>query len=256
MQDGTRTDRAVGGDGDGRMLSRSAAVVIAVTLQRLVEDAARFWTLEERLVLDALRRSASGLNEASVERLAEHVGAMSPEQLRGLAVNVKGIYHELLFVHAENTDGDEVSAQVFEATNHPGADVEFVVDGSAIQAVQLKAVASPSAIREHLARYPEIEVVATEEAAEALPSVTSSGFSNAELSHQVESVLSELPGDTLAGKAFDGATTSALLAGAVTASLVLRPGTVSRQHVSRALGDVSVGVVAATALDVLLEGFG
>ncbi len=236
------------------MLSRSAAVVIAVTLQRLVEDAARFWTLEERLVLDSLRRSASGLNDASVERLAEHVGAMSPEQLRGLAANVKGIYHELLFVHAENNDGDEVTAQVFEATNHPGADIEFVVDGDVIQAIQLKAVASPSAIREHLARYPEIEVVATEEAAAAMPSVTSSGLSNAELSRQVESVLSDLPGDTLAGEALDGAATSALLAGAATAAQVLRSGKVSRQQVSKALGDVSVGVVAATALDALLEG--
>ena len=256
MQDRAGAVRAVGDDGERRMLSRSAAVVIAVTLQRLVDDARRFWTLEERLVLDALRRSAPDLNEASVERLAEHVGPMSPEQLRGLAANVKGLYHELLFVHAENNDGDEVTAQVFEATNHPGADVEFVVDGNVIRAIQLKAVASPSAIREHLARYPEIEVVATEEAAEAMPSVSSSGHSNAELSRQVESVLSDLPGDTLAGEALDGATTSALLAGAVTAAQALRSGTVSKQQVSKALGDVSVGVVTATALDVLLEGLG
>ena len=238
------------------MPSRSAAVVIAVTLQRLVEDATRFWSVEERLVLDALRRSANGLNDASVEQLAKHVDALSPEQLRGTVSNVKGIYHELLFVHAENADGDGIAARVFEATNHPGADVEFVVDGDVIQAVQLKAVASPDTIREHLARYPEIEVLATEEVAATLPAVADSGFSNAELSRQVETVLSELPGDTLADEVSDGAATSAILAGAMTAAQVLRSGKVSRQQLSRALGDVSVGVVSATALDVLLAGLG
>jgi len=238
------------------MLNRSAAVVIAVTLQRLAEDATRFRTLEERLVPDALRRSSDVLNDASVAELAAHVAAMSPERLRGLASSVKGIYHELLFVHAENVDGDEVSARVFEATGHPGADVEFVVDGDVVREVQLKAVASPDAIREHLARYPEIKVLATEEAAAAMPSVASSGFSNAALSQQVEDVLSELPGDGLAGEVADGAVTSALLAGAATAGHALRTGRVYRREVSRALGDVSVGVVAATSLDALLEGLG
>ena len=238
------------------MLSRSAAVVIAVTLQRLVEDAARLYSPEERLVLDALRRSAAGLNDASVEQLAEHVGAMSPERLRGLVSSVKGIYHELLFIHAENGDGDGMTARLFEATNHPGADVEFVVDGDVIREAQLKAVASPDAIREHLARYPGIEVVATEEAAAAMPSVASSGFSHTDLTRQVEDVLSELPRGGLAEEALDGAVASALLSGAATAARVLRSGKVSRQQVSKALGDVSVGVVAATALDALLEGFG
>ena len=256
VQDGTRPDRTISDGGDQRTLNRSAAVVIAVTLQRLVEDATRFRQLEERLVLEALRRSANGLNNASVEGLAEYVGALTPEQLRGVVSNVKGIYHELLFVHAENVDGDEVTARIVEESNHPGSDVEFIVDGDVIKAIQLKAVASPNAIREHLVRYPDIEVMATEEVAVAEPSVTTSGFSNAELSRQVENVVSELPGDTLAGEIADGAATSALLAGGVAAAQVLRTGKVSRQQFATAFGDVSVGVVTATALDVLLEGLG
>lgn len=208
------------------------------------------------MVLDALRRSTACLNDASVEQLAGYVGSLSPDQLRGVVSNVKGIYHELLFVHAENIDADQVTARVFEANNHPGADVEFLVDGNVIQAVQLKAVTSPAAIKEHLARYPEIEVVATEETAAAMPSIATSGFSNAELSQQVKAVLSELPGDSLEEEVTDGAMASALLAGAVTAAQVLRSGKVSRQQVSVALGDVSIGVVTATALDVLLAGLG
>ena len=208
--------------------------------------------MEERLVLDAIRRSATRLNDASAEELAVYVDALNPEQLRGVVSNVKGIYHELLFAHAENVDGDAVTARIFEETNHPGSDIEFIVDGDVIQAIQLKAVASPNAILEHLARYPDIEIVVTEEVAAVVPSVTTSGFSNAELSRQVENVVSELPGDTLAGEIADGAATSALLAGVASAAQVLRSGKVSRKQFATAFGDVSVGIVTATALDVLL----
>ena len=54
-------------------------------------------------------------------------------------------------------DGDEVTARLFAAINHPVANVEVVVEGEVIRAVQLKAVASADAIRESLERYPEIE---------------------------------------------------------------------------------------------------
>ena len=64
------------------------------------------------------------------------------------------------------------------ATNHPGADVEFVVlDGDTISEVQLKAVSSAATIREHLAQYPEIEVVATTEVAEQFQGLATSGNS-------------------------------------------------------------------------------
>lgn len=146
MQDRTWKDCS-SRDGEGcHGLIRSAAVVVAVTLQRLLDDPTRSWTVEEELVLDALRRSAASLNEATTIELAEYLAGFAPEQLRGLVSNVKGIYHELLFVHAENIDADAVSARLFEATNYPGADVEFLVDGNAIHSVQLKAVASPDTI--------------------------------------------------------------------------------------------------------------
>ncbi len=207
-----------------------------------------------------MRRPDRRLNLVSflmlVGRCIEYVGALTPKQLRGVVSNVKGIYHELLFVHAENVGGDEVTARIDKETNHRGSDVEFIIEGDVIKAKPLKAVASPSAIREHLVRYPEIEVIATEEVAAAEPSVTTSGFSNAELSRQVEHVVSELPGDTLTGEIAGGAATSALSAGGVAAAQVLRTGKVSGQQLATAFGDISVGVVTATALDVLLEGLG
>lgn len=210
--------------------------------------------MEEELVLDALRRSATNLNGATTEELAVYISELTPEQLRGVVSNVKGIYHELLFVHAENIDADDVAARVFEATNHPGADVEFIVNGDVIHAVQLKAVASPAAIFEHLARYPGIEVVATEEVAAVVSAASGSGFSNAAISDDVARVFTELPRDSVAVEIAEGAATSALLAGAISAAQVLRSGKVSRQQFATAFGDVSVGVITATALDVLLDG--
>lgn len=237
-----------------RPVPRSAAVVIAVTLQRLVDDATRFWSVEEELVLEALRRSATRLNDASVEELADYVAGLSQVQLRGVTSNVKGIYHELLFVNAENLNGDEITARVFEATNHPGADVEFIVDGDVIGAVQLKAVASQEAIVRHLQRYPDIEVMATEEVASVFDNVRSSGFSNEQLSSDLNKVFEDLPGDGLAEEVADGMVTGGLVGAALIAGKMLKNKQVSRKCISSVAGDLAVGAVAATALDSLIDG--
>lgn len=255
MQDRNRPDRdfGVGGAalGDG---TRSAAVVVAVTLQRLVDDSTRFWSVEERLVLDALRRSSDSLRDANVGELAAYVTALNPEQLRGVASNIKGIYHELLFVHGVNAERGELVAEVFGATNHPGADVQFLVDGDVIREVQLKAVASTAPILEHLSRYPEIEVLATTEVADKIAGVTSSGLSNEHLTARVDQVFSGLPGDGLYREVGEAVATSALVSGALAAGRVLRTGAVSPDQFKDAFGDVAVGAVTATVLDVLLDG--
>ena len=253
MQDGAWQDRNIGLSStaidDG---SRSAAVVIAVTLQRLVDDATRFWSVEEQLVLDALRRSSNALNDASVDELAAYVADLTPEQLGGVASNVKGIYHELLFVHGVNAGGEEGYAEVFDATNYPGADVQFIVDGETIREVQLKAVSSSGAIYEHLSRYPEIEVLATSEVADLLPGVDSTGLSNETLTDNVHAVFGDLPGESILQEITEAVATSALISGAFAAGRVLRQGHVSGAQLRSAFGDVAVGTVAATTLDVLL----
>lgn len=255
MQDRNRPDRDLGPGrtalGDGR---RSAAVVIAVTLQRLVDDSTRFWSVEEQLVLEALRRSSHNLRDADVDELAAYVVALEPAQLRGVASNIKGIYHELLYVHGVNADGGEITAEVFGATNHPGADVQFFVDGDVIREVQLKAVASVAPIREHLSRYPEIEVLATTEVADRIDGVGSTGLSNDYLTDNVDAVFSSLPGDGLLQEVGEAVVTSALISGALAAGRVLRAGTVSPDQFRSVFGDVSVGAVTATVLDVLLDG--
>lgn len=233
---------------------RRSSVVIAVALQRLLDDPSWHWGTEELLVLDALQRSKTSLEDASSEELANYIRGLAPEQLAGVLNNVKGIYHELLFIRAENIDGDEVSARVFADTNHPGADVEFLVDGEVIREVQLKATSSASALTEHLRRYPDIELIATSEIASAEPGATSSGFSNAALGEDVHGVADDLKGEGLLEEAADGLATSALVSAAISAGRMVRARQVPTGELKVVAGDVAVGGLAAMFLDVLIDG--
>lgn len=236
------------------MKQRSAAVVLAVTLQRLIDDPDRGWRPEEALVLDALRRSRGDLAEASNADLAAYLAELEHDQLRGVVSNVKGIYHELLFKAAEDADGDNVTAALPGATNHPGYDVEFIVDGGVIGAVQLKAVTTPADIYEHLARYPGIDILATEEVAAMVEGVSSSGFSNAELEAKVRETSAILPGDSVPQELLDAAGTSILVSAAFAAREVLSAGRVEPRALRAAMGDLGVGMTTALALDVVLGG--
>ena len=87
-----------------------------------------------------------------------------------------------------------------------------------------------------------------------LSDVESSGFNNAEITNEVKQVFAELPRDTFVQEIVEGAATSALVTGAVAAAQVLRSGKVSQEQFKSVFGGVSVGVVTATALEVLLGG--
>ena len=236
------------------MTRRSAAVVLAVTFQRLIDDPGRAWSAEEALVLDALRRSRKDLAEASDADLAAYLAGLEPNQLRGVVSNVKGIYHELLFEATEDADGDIVLAQLPEATNHPGSDVEFTVDGEVIGAVQLKAVASPEHVYEHLARYPGIDILATEEVSVMIPGVSSSGYSNAELEAEVRESFELLPGEGVPKEMLEAASASVLVGAAFVARNALQAGRVEPRALRAAMGDLGVGLTTALALDALLGG--
>ncbi|TGD72206.1 hypothetical protein E4634_16195 [Mangrovimicrobium sediminis] len=169
--------------------------VVSVVFLRLLADDLGEFTGQEQLVLEALRRSNGVLADASEEELAEYVQGLDADQLPGLQNNVKGIYHELRFAQAENTDGDKYTAELFEATNHSGSDVRITnLETGEIHEVQLKATNYAHAIQAHNERYDSIDVLATSEVAEATPGVDSSGFSNAELKQDVEGVTDQLDG--------------------------------------------------------------
>lgn len=232
--------------------TRLASVVIAVTFQRLIDDAHREWTLEEELVLQALRRSNGALEHANAAEIGLYLRNLSPDQLRGVASNVKGIYHELLFVQTANSDWVGMEAKVKEFTNHPGGDVEFIVEGDVVREVQLKAVASATLVREHLARYPDIEVLATEEVAATMDDVGSSGFRNEDLMRDVNARLEELHGDGVIEEIGEGLLTSALVSSAVIARQAVRGQTLTGKNVRSFLTDAGVGATTAMLLETIL----
>lgn len=83
---------------------------------------------------------------------------------------MKGIYHELLYVHNYNDTKRDTYAEVFGATNHPGADIQIrdVETGELLEQIQLKAVLDASTVHGHLEKYPDISVLATSEVANRL----------------------------------------------------------------------------------------
>lgn len=191
-----------------KQAEKLGSVVLAVTFQRLLDDKISSLSLENDLVLDALRRSTGKLEGASIEQLSEYVRSLSPEQLNGVVSNTKGIYHELLFIEMHNASGSALSAQVMDATNFAGADVQFILEGDVVREVQLKAVNSPTLVYEHLERYPDIEILVTEETAAVLDGIASSGLSNAILSREVSERMKQLQGEGFLEEVSDGILTS------------------------------------------------
>lgn len=170
----------------------SIGIVSSVFLQLLSDDLPSFDGNEE-LVMDALRRSNLRLREATNEDIADYIQSQDPAQLAGFQNNVKGIYHELRFTKEQNADNDEYLVELFEATNHPGADVRITntLTGE-IKEVQLKATDYLSYIKQHNQKYEDIGVFATDEVASQDAGITSTGVTNKELNEDVSAVIEEL----------------------------------------------------------------
>ncbi|TCS67189.1 hypothetical protein EDD52_101284 [Primorskyibacter sedentarius] len=236
---------------------RSLVVTIAVTVGQLLAGRRSDWSEDQVLVLEALRRSANDLNNADEAELAAYLSGLGPEQLRGVVSNVKGIFHELLVERAENFEGDEITARLFQETNHPGADIEFLIDGGVVCEMQLKAVQSPASIIEHFSLYPDTDVLATSEVTALLggvfgENVTDSGFSNEEITRQTQKALDELADENLGDFIQDGIITSGLLTGALAARSALSRRMPDRAEVRSLLEAAGVGIGATITVEALL----
>jgi hypothetical protein len=237
---------------------RSAAVAVAVTLHQLVEGKISGWTADQELVLDALRRSKLSLGDASYEVLGAYVRELAPEQLHGVASNVKGIFHEMLVAQAENLDDDAVTAALFAATNHPGADIEFLMEDGTVHEFQLKAVQNPAEIVEHFARYPDTDVMATSEvfamSGDAFAGrIFDSNISNEEITDLTRQTLEDLAGESLGDLIRDGIVTSGLVVGALQAKAALSGQAVDAQQVKSMLELAGIGAATALTMDALLN---
>lgn len=140
-------------------------------------------------VLEAIRRSSGEMSGATNEEIAVHVQTMTPEQLLGFKNNIKGIAHEIQYARLENNDGDLFQVELFDATNHAGADVKLInIETGEVQELQLKATSYAAYVENHFAQYPEIDVLTTSEVSVDL-GIETTGISNDQLSSDVDTAL-------------------------------------------------------------------
>jgi len=233
-------------------------VSIAITLGQLVAGQRSGWTDDQELVLDALRRSTTRLNDATDQELADYLTGLTPEQMHGVTSNVKGIFHEYLVARAENLDGDEKTAALIELTNHPGADLEYFIGGEIIGDVQVKAVQDPAAIIEHFSRYPEIDVLATTEVTGLLSGMfgdrlQDSTFRNEDIAQITQDTFEEIIGPDLGEFVQDGLVTSVLISGALQARALLGGQAMSPAQMRSHLELAGIGVGTAVTVDALIS---
>ena len=161
-------------------------------LLNLLSEGDHVFSDAEQDVMEAIRRSSRELSNANNEEIAAHVQGMTPEQLLGFKNNIKGIAHELRFARAENSNGDEYAVELFDATNHPGADIHLtnVLTGD-VREFQLKATTYGAYVENHIERYSDIPVMTTTEVAQDGGWETT-GIANETLERDVDSALSGL----------------------------------------------------------------
>lgn len=184
-------------------------VIYALLTKTAVDD-----SLESQLVLAALRRSDSDLVNASEAELSRYLDSYNAEQLKGIAYNVKGIYHEQLWVEQYNAANEATRAELFGTINHAGSDVRIVQleSGDVIAEYQLKATDNVAYVNEHIIRYPHIEVIVTDEVAAKIDGVRASGNFNADLNETVESDIDALSGNALDDRVLEGVGLAATIA--------------------------------------------
>lgn len=210
---------------------------------------------ESQLVLVALRRSRLDLADASEAQLSDYLDQYGPEQLKGIASNVKGIYHEVLWVHRYNAEHASSSAEHYADTNHPGADVRIRDDGTGdvLHEYQLKATDSAAYVRHHFERYPGVDTLVSDELAQRMAHVQSSGISNAEITGKVKSDIDALADNTIMDRVEHSAEYATLAAGGHGLINMLRGSQAFPEAVTESVRKVGMAT-AATAITAYLFG--
>jgi CRISPR/Cas system-associated endoribonuclease Cas2 len=222
-------------------------IVSAVTMQLLSNEIDLF-NDEEELVLDALRRSNNDLTDASNAELSEYIQALEPNQIQGLHSNIKGIYHELKYQDIENSDDDIYRVELFDETNHAGADIKLINELTGeIKEFQLKATDSLSYINKHNERYEDIEVIATSEVASRSDEILDSGISVEEINETVSETFNQLDNNSAVSSSMSIAAVVSL---AKNINILLKEKEISAEEKSKLLQDgvVAAGIAGITSL--------
>lgn len=166
------------------------AAILAVAAKVAFEANPNF-SESELATIAAMQRAHPQAGD-STEDLSNWLGAMDGDQIQGVVNNTKGVLHEMEFVRLENEDGDAIHAAIFERTNHPGTDVQFVdMDSGESWSAQLKATDDTSYVQDWIDTHPEDVILVTSELADRMD-LHDSGLSNDALTARTEDVVDQL----------------------------------------------------------------
>lgn len=149
----------------------------------------------DQLALEAIRMTNPNFNSALVDDYSD-------DQLMGIVNSAKGKYFELLVAEKLN-NGEQVGdlvlpagyhAELTESLNQPGWDLAIIdQNGEIADHLQLKATESFAYIAEALEKYPDIRIIAADEAANAAPDgysmVIDSDIPDSELTSTIEQTI-------------------------------------------------------------------
>jgi hypothetical protein len=145
-----------------------------------------------------LRWSDQFDHDTSVSEIADRFREYDTESLTGAINTIKGKMFEIMVTDQENLDSDQWSAQMHTDESFPGSDIVFTNEETGDQIeVSLKAISAENTqiIERALARYPDMPIMTTDEAAELYgheDMVFGSGITNEELQDLTEEKLDEL----------------------------------------------------------------
>ena len=119
--------------------------------------------IEQSHVFDAVRRGYSELDESTNSEILDYFSNVDVDSVMGHVSNIKGILFEQEYVNLLSED--DITAEIFDATNHPISDIIVFDDHGIGEEIQLKATDSVSYIHAAIAENPDIPIVTTTEVA-------------------------------------------------------------------------------------------
>lgn len=138
--------------------------------------------------------------KSQTESLRDVIEASDDEELIGIANGIKGKLFEMRYVDYLNEGHlpDGYEAILAESATNPGWDIAVLdSDGYIVDELQMKATDSVEYIKNAFERYPDIDIVTTDEVYSKLmmheyaDNVINSGISNEELTHVVTETLNK-----------------------------------------------------------------
>ena len=239
-------------------LAQKASIHVGVfaTVVSMLQSGTYRFTEDQLLVLDAFRRSTSELAEATPDQIAEYLSNYEGDSRLRLLRNIKGIYHELAVVDAENNDGDAWFAEIAVNVQQEGFDLRYVNrDTGEVVEQQLKT--NVSDVYTHRGRY-DHPIAAPTDVAERFDDVADTGFTNEDLDSSVHSTVDKLDHglDDSLENISDASLTAAFIAMAINIGAGIRAGDakedIARTSVQKAGNAFGVAGVLAIAAEAIL----